>query len=1109
MKTENEKQAKKLVAFVTTVILVFSVMTVAMPIVRAETDSIDASDVTETAGVEGTIEVTAYDEENDPVEDETIEVTDDDDLDGIGEGDTEETDDDGVAEFSFEENTVGEYTVEFDVEGNGVTDTATVTIDFAEGSLGFLDEYEDVGDEDLFGEALVENDIQTIDLGNILREETLDNYGDTTNDYIRFIPLDPEGDHLPEDETSNVTLHVPYQEDPIVVEDFGPLQDDDGRIILQVEDEWEEGDEFSWHHYTTGEYTFEITDYSGEDFEVNFEIESFEFAETRNLTLDVVGEGNVTVDDELIEDFPHEQEFKNGTEVELVAIPEEEESMFFKWMVDGERYHEELDNLTTEINITMDEDKTVEAHFAEFHNFTLNIEGEGNISVEQRWKEYMDEDEFEFEGYIEKDDLDDFPVLVPEIIESNLTANPAEGWGFIEWYDEMNEETYTTDEKIERLTVEEEMNLTARFGELYNLTVEEPDEIDGEVPYEAIMIEGQEITDWPYEEEFVNGTEVELEAVSAFGYEFDEWMVDGETYDSAMITIEMDENKTAQAHFVEAETHEVTFEIEDEDGEPIEGATVELESHETEEVEYSGDTDANGELVFDVVEGEYDYTITHDDYDDETGTIDVEAEVTETVTMSETLVTYTLSVENWDIDGVEEITVEGTTITDDPYDEDFDEGTEVDVELTVEDGYEFEEWDTEQDDLVDPIDEVTTTVTMDDDVTIDPQIEEVVVEVESIEIETQPILEYVEGDELDLSGMEVTKHYDDDTTEVVDFADFGDYDLEAEPEDGTEVTVADHDGETVTVTHTPSEETAETDPLTVEEKIVVEEFTVNDQTEDVQVEVEDELVIYAEVTNNMNEDAEMVVTVEDDDEVIHTWEETVPAGESEDIDHVYDPHPDVDWTGEYDVVLEVFDAEDESLHQESIDVEVYEEVETYELTLIIDGPGRTVNYELDPEAVEIVAIEDEDKWIFTLEEGTEVNLWVDEDDEDDFENWDLPDELIDEFDLNEESTEIEFTMNDDYEITANFEEDELDLMICAGVILIIIVIIAIVAYLMMGGKDEGEEEMAEIEEGFEDEEEDLFGEEAEEEEMDSEEEEDIFDEAEEIEEDLFEEEPED
>ncbi|MEF8835840.1 MAG: hypothetical protein V5A76_06760, partial [Candidatus Thermoplasmatota archaeon] len=91
-------------------------------------------------------------------------------------------------------------------------------------------------------------------------------------------------------------------------------------------------------------------------------------------------------------------------------------------------------------------------------------------------------------------------------------------------------------------------------------------------------------------------------------------------------------------------------------------------------------------------------------------------------------------------------------------------------------------------------------------------------EVTSIEVVTQPTtLEYTEGDSLDLSGMEVELTYNDSTTENVAFADFGDYDLEATPSDGDTVNVADHNGTTVTVTHTPSGETAETDSLTIQE----------------------------------------------------------------------------------------------------------------------------------------------------------------------------------------------------------------------------------------------------------------------------------------------------
>ncbi len=100
-------------------------------VTAAATDSIAAKNTTATAGVEGTIEVTATDQFGNVVEGETIRTEDADGLDGLGG--TADTDENGVAAFTFNEKTAGEYTPEFSAETEGVVnDTATVTVESGE-----------------------------------------------------------------------------------------------------------------------------------------------------------------------------------------------------------------------------------------------------------------------------------------------------------------------------------------------------------------------------------------------------------------------------------------------------------------------------------------------------------------------------------------------------------------------------------------------------------------------------------------------------------------------------------------------------------------------------------------------------------------------------------------------------------------------------------------------------------------------------------------------------------------------------------------------------------------------------------------------------------------
>jgi len=93
--------------------------------------------------------------------------------------------------------------------------------------------------------------------------------------------------------------------------------------------------------------------------------------------------------------------------------------------------------------------------------------------------------------------------------------------------------------------------------------------------------------------------------------------------------------------------------------------------------------------------------------------------------------------------------------------------------------------------------------------------------VESIAVKSQPSkLSYIEGQALDLTGLVVTLTYNDTTTEDVSFAQFGDKGLTANPDNGTSLTVAAHNGNPVVITHTATSKTANTENLTVTAKEV-------------------------------------------------------------------------------------------------------------------------------------------------------------------------------------------------------------------------------------------------------------------------------------------------
>ncbi|SCY37565.1 stalk domain-containing protein [Alkaliphilus peptidifermentans] len=73
--------------------------------------------------------------------------------------------------------------------------------------------------------------------------------------------------------------------------------------------------------------------------------------------------------------------------------------------------------------------------------------------------------------------------------------------------------------------------------------------------------------------------------------------------------------------------------------------------------------------------------------------------------------------------------------------------------------------------------------------------------VNSITIETQPKLEYTEGEALDLSGLKVKLHWSNSTEEEIEYADFTGNGLTVDKTDGTILTIGDN-GSKITITHT-------------------------------------------------------------------------------------------------------------------------------------------------------------------------------------------------------------------------------------------------------------------------------------------------------------------
>jgi len=219
------------------------------------------------------------------------------------------------------------------------------------------------------------------------------------------------------------------------------------------------------------------------------------------------------------------------------------------------------------------------------------------------------------------------------------------GWDFEEDWDIIEEETYSF------LQWQEEDTYPYPPEPDHELTVN----IEGDG---IVEVNGEEVDDG-WTGEYFDGTKVSVEAIPDENWEFDHWIgdyPDGESEEEE-IEINMDEEKTITANFEEKplEKYDLLFIIEDEDSKAISGATVGLNGMKE-------GTDENGEFLFkDLEPGNYEYEVTHDDFETEDGEVEiVDQDETVTVTMEETIMTYSLTfvIEDEDGDPIEDATVE-------------------------------------------------------------------------------------------------------------------------------------------------------------------------------------------------------------------------------------------------------------------------------------------------------------------------------------------------------------------------------------------------------------------------------------------------------------------
>ena len=157
------------------------------------------------------------------------------------------------------------------------------------------------------------------------------------------------------------------------------------------------------------------------------------------------------------------------------------------WVFD--RWSGDYSGTENPATVTMDADKSVTALFEKReYPLIIDIEGEGTIDervLQQKTTDY------------------------PHGTVVELTANPAEGWGFVEWSGDIESE-----EEVIEVNIDGDTNITVTFERLdYPLTIT----IDGEGEVEQEIISSPKTTEYPFE------TVIELTANPMEGWEFSSW----------------------------------------------------------------------------------------------------------------------------------------------------------------------------------------------------------------------------------------------------------------------------------------------------------------------------------------------------------------------------------------------------------------------------------------------------------------------------------------------------------------------------------------------------------------------------------------------------------
>jgi len=538
-----------------------------------------------------------------------------------------------------------------------------------------------VGDEittDADGEA-----VKDLLEGNYWFTASKENYEDYEGDFkvdgadlpveftmVEIIPEDYTVTFEEQNDLEDVSIQVFADSD--LTEEVGAAieTDDEGKATKELED---------------GEYWFTAKLEGYQDYEGDFEVDgepltvpfTLEEIEKYEVTFTDPENGTLTaeVDDE---EITSGDEVEEGKDVVFKATPDE-----------GYRVKEWV------VNDVVVDDKDSQTFTYEDLDQDIEVEVVLTEVVEKYEVTFADPDNGELTAQVNDDDIDSGDE-VEEGRDVVFTVTPDEGYRVKEWkvngdlVEDETDLTYTYE------NLDKDINVEVVLIEAYEVTFADPD--NGEL---TALVDGNEISSGDIVE---SGKDVLFSASPDTGYEVEEWLVNDEVVeDETSLTFtykDLDEDIDVAVKLVAK--YEISFEIKDEEEEPVEGATIKLWEKEEDNdadsamairiAENDNDymeetTDDEGKAVFKVGVGEYEYEVTKEGFKKVEGTVEVEDDDV-TVDVITLIQVFEVTFDQPD-DG---------TLTAEVDDEDIDTGDLVekgkDVEFTVvpDEGYRVKEW---------------------------------------------------------------------------------------------------------------------------------------------------------------------------------------------------------------------------------------------------------------------------------------------------------------------------------------------------------------------------------------------------------------------------------